>query len=163
MRWVRSHRADPLARPLADRHYNRQSPGHVQFAPSGRCFVLLSDDSRALWITSWPYPEYVKHDWPNAWVCSLFRNEGAGLSSELITMAVAATVHEFGAPPLLGMVTFVNPRMVRHKRDPGRCFRRAGFIDAGHTRGGLLALQLPPHRMPDPEPCLDRQLSIYAA
>jgi hypothetical protein len=33
MNWRMSHRADPLALPLADRHYNRQKPGSPQFMP----------------------------------------------------------------------------------------------------------------------------------
>ncbi len=31
--WEYSHRADPYARALADRHYNRQSIGAKHFAP----------------------------------------------------------------------------------------------------------------------------------
>ena len=91
MNWVLSNRADPAAVLLADRHYNRQKPGTSQFVPPGRCVVLLSDDARAVWVTSWPFAEYVKHAWAGAWVNSLFRNEGDYLSSDLITQAIAAT------------------------------------------------------------------------
>ena len=100
--------------------------------------------------TSWPQARYVKHAWAGAWVCSLFRNEAPEhyRSSELIRDAVAATRARFGEPPTLGMVTFVNPLCVRPKRDPGRCFRRAGFRPVGTTKGGLLALQLVPAEMP---------------
>jgi hypothetical protein len=45
-------------------------------------------------------------------------------------------------------VTFVDTSKVRRKRDPGRCYRRAGFIPAGFTEGGLVALQLMPDAMP---------------
>ena len=41
MNWRLSHRADPEARVLADRHYNRQKPGTPQFVPPGRCLVLV--------------------------------------------------------------------------------------------------------------------------
>src|SRR5690242_7545534 len=51
--WYLSHRADPRAVPLADRHYNRQKPGTPQFVPPGRCLVLLTADAGALWVTSW--------------------------------------------------------------------------------------------------------------
>jgi len=61
--WRRSWRADPRARILADRHYNRQSIGADNFVPPGRCFVLRTEDSSAVWVTSWPFPEYVKHEW----------------------------------------------------------------------------------------------------
>lgn len=145
--WRLSYRADPVARDLADRHYNRQSVGAAQFVPPGRCLVLLSD-SPAFWVTSWPLADYVKHDWAGAWVCSAFRNEGPALSSSLIRDAVAHTRWRWPAVPALGMVTFVNPTKVRRKRDPGRCFLRAGFRRVGFTKGGLLAFQMVPEDMP---------------
>jgi hypothetical protein len=40
MLWTPSHRADPPARLIADRHYSRQKPGTEQFVKPGRCFVL---------------------------------------------------------------------------------------------------------------------------
>lgn len=156
MLWRWSHRADPRARLLADRHYNRQKIGSPQFVPPGRCLVLYAQTptGEAFWVTSWPFGQYVKHAWPGAWMCSAFRNEGAALSSLLITQAVAATLEFYGAAPDLGMVTFVNRAMVRHKRDAGRCYRRAGFQVCGETAGGLLALQLLPQEMPPPHRAL---------
>lgn len=151
MRWLVSHRADPAVVPLADRHYNRQKVGSPQFAPPGRCLVLKTRDVDAFWITSWPFAEYVKHAWAGAWVCSAFRNEGEQLSSELIREAVAITRGHYGEPPALGMITFVDTNKTRRKRDPGRCYRRAGFRHVGHTKGGLVALQLLPADMPPPQ------------
>jgi hypothetical protein len=150
--WKLTNRADWQAALIADRHYTRQSPGSRQFAPPGRCIVLLVPDAPVLWVSSWPKPEYVKHAWAGAWICSLFRNEvpDCYLSSELITQAVAATRAVWGTPPKQGMVTFVNADKVRPKRDPGRCFRKAGFCPVGSTKGGLLALQLIPAHMPSP-------------
>ncbi|MEI6282066.1 MAG: hypothetical protein WCP82_05030 [Alphaproteobacteria bacterium] len=148
MRWRLSNRFDRAALPLADRHYNRRKVGSPQFVPPGRCCVLLAGDpAAALWVTSWPFAEYVRHAWPGAWVNSLFRNEGAGLSSELILEAVAVT-RSIWEPPALKMVTFVDADKVRAKRDPGRCYRRAGFEHVGFTKGGLWAFQLLPARMP---------------
>lgn len=151
MRWLRSHRFDRRALPLADRHYNRRKVGSPQFVPPGRCVVLLTADADALWVTSWPFAEYVRHAWPGAWVNSLFRNESPALSSELIREAVAATRALFGEPPALGLVTFVDASKTRRKRDPGRCYRRAGFAHVGETKGGLVALQLLPADMPAAE------------
>lgn len=151
--WRRTWRSDPLARSIADRHYNRQSIGAREFVPPGRCLVLIAGplgSNHALWITSWPFAEYVKHDWPGAWVCSVFRNEGSGLSSDLIRYAVAATRQYMGDPPAAGMITFVRPEMVRRKRDPGRCFLRAGFRHVGETGKGYLALRLSSNEMPPP-------------
>lgn len=150
MRWRITNRADPVARAIADRHYNRQSIGAQQFVPPGRCLVLVIP-GEALWITSWPFAEFVKHAWAGAWVCSAFRNERPDLhlSSDLIREAVAATRATW-EPPELGMITFVDRDKTRRKRDPGRCYRRAGFVEVGETAGGLVALQLVPEAMPDP-------------
>ncbi|MDE2096948.1 MAG: hypothetical protein KGL39_06855 [Patescibacteria group bacterium] len=148
--WVVSHRADMRALPLADRHYNRQHPGSPQFVPPGRCLVLLAPwwgEAQALWVTSFPHAEFVKHAWAGAWINSLFRNEGAGLSSDLIRAAVAETVQEWPDIPALGIVSFVDAGKTRHKRDPGRCYRKAGWRHVGFTQGGLWAFQLPPEAM----------------
>lgn len=150
MDWHLSHRADPRALILADRHYNRQKPGTPQFVPPGRCLVLLTAQADALWVTSWPFAEYVRHAWAGAWVCSLFRNESAALSSDLIRQAVAATRWYWPDVPALGMVTFVDAEKTRRKRDPGRCYRKADWVHVGFTAGGLHALQLPPEMMPEP-------------
>lgn len=148
--WRKSFRCDDRARPIADRHYNRQKIGAKGFVPPGRCLVLLTENADALWVTSYPFARYVRHAWPGAWVCSCFRNESEHLSSTLITEAVALTRGYWpDDEPELGMVTFVDPTKVRRKRDFGRCYRKAGFRHVGFTKGGLVALQLLPHEMPD--------------
>ena len=150
MYWRLSHRADPEARRIADRHYNRQKPGAPQFVPPGRCLVLVRKD--AFWITSWPFAEYVKHAWAGAFVCSAFRNEGKVLSSKLIRDALAVTRWKWPDIPDLGMVTFVDTRKVRAKTHPGYCYRMAGFEYAGKTKGGLVSLLLSPENFPPPSP-----------
>lgn len=157
MIWARSHRRDPQALALADRHYSRQKPGTDQFVKTGSCAVFYAKTATgaAVWVTSWQL--YAKHLWRGAWECAMFRNEGAGLSSQLIKDAVAATRAHYGEPPALGMITFVNPAKVRIKRDPGRCFVRAGFepiacLLARRPEDRLLVLQLTPERMPPPAP-----------
>lgn len=148
MRWTRSWRADPRGKRIADRHYNRQNSNSPQFVPPGRSLVLLADTERALWVSSWPYAEHVLHDWAGAWVNTTFRNEGAGLSSELIREAVAATRAEWGEAPELGMVTMVDPGEVR-STNPGYCYLMAGFERVGITKDrGLLVLQMLPQVMP---------------
>ncbi len=162
MMWHLSHRFDRRALPLADAHYNRQHVGSPQFVPPGRCLVLLTARADALFVTSWPFAEWVRHAWAGAWMCSAFRNESPHLASALIREAVAATRHRFGEPPPLGMVTFVNAAKVRRKRDPGRCFLRAGFEACGETQGGLLAFQLLPAMMPPPEAPHGAQGDLFA-
>jgi hypothetical protein len=183
-RWCLSHRADPAAARLADRHYNRQKPGTPQFAPTGSCLVLVTDCGRAFWITSAPRAEWVKHAWAGAWVCSAFRSEGAGKASDLIRQAVAATRWHYGDPPFLGMVTFIDPRcrkcrksfpkcscavsdwivrpiMVHGRPVWGKTYYQAGFVYAGETKGGLLAMQMLPADMP--EPCAAKPRSMHGS
>lgn len=161
VRWQLSDRFDPACLPLADRHYNRRAIGSPQFVPPGRCIVLRTPLADAFWVTSWPFAKFVRHAWPGAWVCSAFRNEGDELSSELIKEAVAATCSIWD-PPSLGIVTFVNAAKVRRKRDPGRCFLRAGFERCGETKGGLLAFQLLPDAMPESAAPLGAQELLFA-
>lgn len=126
-----------------------------------------------------PYAQYVKHEWAGAWVCSIFHNEGAGPSAELVRQAIAATRAIAGEPPALGMVTFVDRRKAKPFITPvgarkrrrigrpsraiyGQCFRQAGFKEVGETKGGLLALQLLPKDFPAAERPRLHTADLYA-
>jgi hypothetical protein len=153
--WDLSNRAADKPRALADRHYSRQKVGARQFVPPGRCVVLYAEDygGEAYWVSSWPFPEYVKHAWAGAWMCSAFRTEGLGPASAMIREAIAASRAVWGDPPALGMVTFVDRDRVRPTKVRGRdvwgwTYRRAGFVEVGETKAGLLALQLAPQDFP---------------
>ena len=123
--------------------------------------VLTATTGPALWVTSWPFAEYTKHAWAGAWVNSCFRNEGAGLSSELIREAVSATRWIWDPPPL-GMITFVDATKVRPKADPGYCYQVAGFNRVGKTKvNKLLAFQLLPDEMPEPRPPIGSQIGLW--
>ena len=39
-------------------------------------FYTENQGGKALWVTSFPFAQYVRHQWAGAWVCSAFRNEG---------------------------------------------------------------------------------------
>ena len=162
--WQLSHRAEPFARDIA----NRQKVGSPQFVPPGRCLVLTAhtDTGRAFWVTSWPFAEYVKHAWAGAWVCSAFRNEGAGKASDLIRQALAASVARWPAVPALGLVTFINrkavkPIMVRGRPTYGRTWELAGFKYAGETAGGLGVWQIIPDDMPAPNAAAGTQQALF--
>jgi hypothetical protein len=128
--------------------------------PPGRCVVLRAVQADALWVTSWP--RFAQHAWRGAWINSLFRNESVTLSSSLIRQAVAVTRALWPAVPPLGMVTFVDPRCVR-SRNPGYCYRCAGFRRVGSTRSrGLVVLQLLPAAMPPPLLPNGLQLSLWS-
>lgn len=94
---VRSH-TDRAACALADRHYSRRpsSIGSGRVGGPTRRLVLVTPCERATWVTIWPeFPQ----DGLHAWRCSIFRNEGAGLSSELIVAAMALTTRQWADPP----------------------------------------------------------------
>lgn len=163
-RWYVSHRADPRALPIADRHYNRQKPGTPQFVPPGRCFVLLTEKADALWVSSWPFAEYTKHEWAGAWINSCFRNESPHLASELIREALAITRYEWGEPPPIGLITFIDTTKVRRKRDPGRCYVKAGGTRlTKRTKGGLTVIQFLPEAIPPAMPAADGQIVMDVA
>ncbi|OPZ03987.1 MAG: hypothetical protein BWZ09_02098 [Alphaproteobacteria bacterium ADurb.BinA305] len=56
------------------------------------------------------------------------------------------------------MVTMVDPEKTTAKRDPGRCFRRAGFVEIGRTKErDLVVLGLPVSALPPPAAPLGSQ------
>jgi hypothetical protein len=146
---------------MADKHYSRQAIGAPNMMPPGRTLVLRTPEADAVWGTGWPFAEYVKHAWAGAWMCTMFRNESLHLSSALIREAVSATRWVWPDVPALGMVTFVDSSKVRRKRDPGRCFLRAGFELVGMTMGGLHAFQMLPDVMPEAAAPLGITLPLF--
>lgn len=181
MRWQLSHRADDRARVIYDNHYSRRrsSIGKKQFvAPSEHCVLVIP--AAAMWVTV--AQKYVEHAWPSSWLCSAFRNETNApdyvgerlLSSELVLEALAASRAELGEPPPGGFVTFIDEGKTRHKRDPGRCFRKAGFHVSGSMPccadkpsrtidRDLLALHLAPADMPIAVAPLRTQGDLFGA
>ena len=102
MRWTLSNRFDARALPLADRHYNRQKPGTPQFVPPSSNVVLISGDPvSALWVSI--RQKYVKHAWPGAWCCSLFRNEGPCFAC-WFDLPNACRVHGLAVPCVLCVI-----------------------------------------------------------
>ncbi len=139
--WIRVTKFDHRALALADRHYSRQSPGSWQFLPPGETLAMVTRDGRAVWG--------VCHNMDPVgamrWRVTIFRNEGPLLSSDLVREATDATVgywlRKYGRRPF-PLQTEVDPAKVRRKRDPGRCFLKAGWRRVGMRRG-LVVLQAP--------------------
>lgn len=156
--WRRSDKFDPASRAIADRHYNRQKPGTPQFVRPCRSLVLRSEDGGSLWVSIAPL--FQAHAWAGAWENQTFRREyGDVIASDMIRAAVAHTLDEWGEPPDLGMITMIDPDKVRHKRDPGRCFLKAGFRRVGMTKiRKRIVLQLVPAEMPEPSPVPSDQM-----
>lgn len=146
--------AQRIARELADAHYPRKvrkAKSSKQVAPPGRRWVLVSTVlGRALWVVC----QNRDPRGTERFRCTLFRNESACRSSELIAEATQLTYERWrrrgwlaSAPPLR---TEIDPLEVRRKRDPGRCFRKAGWRRVGKTDGAkkgrrdLLIFEAPP-------------------
>lgn len=138
--WRKVSRCDPRARALADRHYSRQTVGAVEFTPPGRVWVLLGFDERAVWAVC----DNLDPQGARRFRCAIFRNEGVRRSSDLIKEATRLTLMRWRMkwpdhPPL---ETEIDPGRVRRKRDPGRCFRKAGW-SVVEERRGLIVMRAP--------------------
>ena len=141
MHWRLSYHADRAAAKIADRHYSRKTIGSHQFTPPGRKLVLATD--HALWVTSWPFGEYVKHAWPGAMMCSIFRNESDVLSSTLIREALAATRWRYPELPPQGMITFIDRK--KTETEPGVLLPH-GWIPSGRPHERRAARAAPAAR-----------------
>ncbi len=123
--WTVRGRSDRAATSLVDRHYSRpeRSRGCGHVGGPGHVLVLVTPCERAVWLTTWTdYPD----DGLHAWRCTVFRNEGAGRSSDLIRTAMALTAELWGDSPADGWVTWVNTSKVA-SANPGFCFKKAGW------------------------------------
>jgi hypothetical protein len=152
-RWHRVSPTDARARALVDRHYSRQTPGAIDFLPPGKKFCLLTDDERAVWGVCENRDPAGRHRWR----VTVFRNEGAGLSSSLIAEATRRTfdfwIRHYSGLPSVPLQTEVAPDRVRKKRDPGRCFLRAGWrvvrtIGPSHGRPSIVVLEASANQWP---------------
>lgn len=123
--WERTTRSDEAVRALRTRHYSTLGSTGRTVGPPGRVLVLRTPDGLAAWITHYPLPG-LAFDGLDAWRCSLFRNEGDRISSELIAEARAMTAQLWGDPPPDGWVTWVDPRAVASP-NPGYCFKVDGW------------------------------------
>jgi hypothetical protein len=120
---------------LADRHYSRQNAGHREFMGNGKTLVLR--DQAGLVVFGWIYqPE--RNDGQKGYNCSIFRNEGPRLSSEIILEAEGIVVAKWGPNRVF---TFINTHKVQ-SRNPGYCFKCAGWKSCGYSKNrGFLILE----------------------
>ena len=138
--WMETHDADPVARKIADRHYSRKTRGATHFCGPGEKLVLITPDEKALFV--WRKNKFRK-DGQEGVECTIFRNEGAGLSSDLIRKAMELAWKKW---PGQRLFTYVNPYAVK-STDPGFCFKRAGWKEVGRSKGGLILLEIKPRRV----------------
>jgi hypothetical protein len=129
--WLPVSVADWRLLGLRDRHYEGGVGGKTAGAP-GKRLAFVTFEGTAAWISYYQRPEEVDHDFGCGYLCSLFRNEGAGLSSAMIESAIALTELRWGPHPE-GWLTFIQEDKVASP-NPGYCFKVAGFVPVGYTR-----------------------------
>lgn len=145
-------------------HYSRRTPGSKTFTGVGQEIVLVTTCGRAVWAC-------VRQKTPMAvgsgrsrhrqddetkatdqkaryvWRNMIFRNLGAGLSSELIRTALEMTyvewVKRYGEMPDERLRTEIDLRKVQ-SRNPGYCYKMAGWGDGVRKRGKLFLYAPPP-------------------
>ena len=139
--WQKVTKFDPRACALADRHYSRRTPGSNQFMPPGQTVVFLWDDGTALFGWHRPHPRSGVKTWHglDGWTCTIFRNEGNALSSDLILSAeLMLAVYADSCGPG-GLLTYVWDKKVRSP-NPGFCFLAAGWRRIGRSADGKKTL-----------------------
>lgn len=82
--WIRIKDGDPTGMSIFLRHYTAREKRKVfQFVGPGEKLVLITQDARALFV----WRKFISDAGENGVNCAVFRNEGAGLSSDLILAA----------------------------------------------------------------------------
>jgi hypothetical protein len=131
---IETHKFDRELVPLADRHYSRTKIGAPQFGGNGESLVLR--DSRGEVLFVWLRQRFRK-DTQVGVLCSKFRNESPRLSSELILEAESLVMARWGAGRVF---TYVDPTKIT-SRNPGYCFKKAGWRFVGISPKGLHILE----------------------
>jgi hypothetical protein len=141
--WVEIKDGNQRARMLADRHYSRQTVGANLFVGPGRKVVLMTEDGKALF--AWRKSKY-RLDGQKGVECTIFRNEGPQLSSELIKEACLWAWYYW---PRERLFTYVNAKKIK-SNNPGCCFIKAGWRKCGTSKAGLILLENthPVHEIP---------------
>ena len=138
--WISTKDGDDTGRTIFRRHYSYRPYADGRdpalFVGPGEKLVLLTPCAKALFV----WRKFISGDGQEGVNCSVFRNEGAGLSSRLILDAESVAFDQWGAQRLF---TYVNPRklhIVKRRGSPmcpwppGRCFIEAGWRQCGVTK-----------------------------
>jgi len=137
--WVPVRDGNDTARAIYHRHYSRRryADGRrpLKIIGPGEYLLLLWADARALFA----WRKFLDDSGQKGINCAIFRNEGAGLSSELIREADGLADERW---PGERHYTYVNSKRIR-STNPGYCFLMAGWRRCGWTKRGLLILERP--------------------
>jgi hypothetical protein len=147
--WVQVKDGNDTAREIFHKHYSRRhyADGRkpLLFVGPGEKMVLVTPCARAVFV----WRKFISDDGQAGVYCAVFRNEGAGVASELIREACTLAWERW---PGERLYTYVNAAKVRRSRTPGRCFLKAGWRYVMTPDGKrattkdrhLLILEMPP-------------------
>ncbi|MTJ81751.1 MAG: hypothetical protein F8N37_12135 [Telmatospirillum sp.] len=128
--WIEVRDGNDSCRAIFDRHYSRHHYKDGRrpkiFVGPGEKMVLITPCARAMFV----WRKFISADGQDGVNCAVFRNEGAGLASDLITAADKLADLRW---PGERHYTYVNPRKVR-STNPGFCFIAAGWRRCGLTK-----------------------------
>ena len=134
--WMEVRDGNPTARAIFRRHYSYRpyADGRdpAKFVGPGQNMVLLTPDARALFV----WRKFISLDNQQGVNCSVFRNEGGGLSSVLILEAMRLAWARW---PGERLYTYVNALKIRGS-NAGYCFKRAGWKTCGITKARKLVI-----------------------
>ncbi len=135
--WIPIKDGNASALTIFKRHYSARANRKIEqmIGPGGK-MLLITRDARALFA----WRQFKSDDGQTGVNCAVFRNEAtdAGRSSDLIRAADALAWERW---PGQRLYTYVDAAKVRRKRDPGRCFLRAGYRYCGVSKSGKLILE----------------------
>lgn len=134
--WIAVRDGDDTGRAIFDRHYSRYRYADGRkpklFVGPGEKMVLLTPCARALFV----WRKFISGDGQTGVNCAIFRNEGAGLSSDLIRAADRLADERW---PGERHYTYVNARKIKGT-NPGYCFQMAGWRPCGVTKHNKLVI-----------------------
>ena len=142
--WLTCSDGDARAYALMRRHYSfhayqdgrRQDAGNPNrhlFVGPGEKMVLLTVECDALWV----WRKFISADGQRGVNCAVFRNESSVMSSTLILEAEQLAWTRW---PGERLYTYVDGRKIKSK-NPGYCYKKAGWHVCGKTSKGLTILE----------------------
>ena len=137
-KWVRVKDGNLTAWALFQRHYSKYhyADGRrpKRFVGPGERIVLITQDGLAFFV----WRKFLDASGQKGVNCSIFRNDGNHLSSELILEAEKLAWVRW---PEERLYTYVNADKIKSS-NPGYCFKCAGWNECGTTKArGLVILE----------------------
>ena len=134
--WIQVRDGNITALVLFHRHYSKYhyKDGRItkRFVGPGERIVLITQDGLSLFV----WRKFINDSGQKGVNCSIFRNEGPELSSELI---LKAEHWAFERWPGERLYTYVDPNQVQSS-NPGYCFKVAGWNACGITKMNKLLI-----------------------